>query len=178
MSALVGSTCSRRSRDERGASLVEAPFAVALVLAIGLGAFWIGNIVVRYHQLDKAIEAGARYGARAEFAPGDGANRRRSGEQVVNQIVQAAAPVVVDPTAVTVECSASTEGPWSACNPNDATVARPGTYLKVRASAVVADDDPVMALARSVNGALSILGAGDALPETVTLTDASVALIE
>lgn len=170
---------ARRNNRERGAALVEAPLAIVLVLSMGLGALWIGNVVLRYFQLDKAVEAGVRYGSRAEFAPNDGAQRRRDRAQVVAEVRQAGAPVVIEAADVTVECAAETAGPWTSCDPRTASVARPGTFLKVRATAVVAHDDPVMGLARTANALTQFFGAEEGpFPPSLTLTDSSVALIE
>ena len=172
-------TATRSNRDERGAALVEAPLALVMILSLALGALWLGNVVVRYYQVDKAVEAGARYGSRAEFAPGDGPIRRRERTQVVAQVQQAGAPVSIDANAVSVQCANTTAGPWFDCNPRDTTVARPGTYLKVGATATVAHDDPIMATARSVNALTRLFGAETGpFPDSLTLTDSSVALIE
>ena len=75
------STRKLRMRGQSGNAMIETPFAIVVMLVFGLGAFWIGNLTVRYHQLEEAVHSGARYGARAYYAPGQGANRRRTADQ-------------------------------------------------------------------------------------------------
>lgn len=167
---------THRRRDERGSAMVEAPAAIIVILSIGMGAFFIGNLVLRYHQLEEAVASGARYGARAQLVPGAGAARRRTAAEITAFTQQAAKPL----GAVTVEITcgddlATLDSQPPCANPE---LFPSGRYLQVRASTVVASNDPVMAIARSVNGLLNAIGAGEPFPPNVTVTDSSVALIE
>jgi hypothetical protein len=162
--------------------MIETPVAIVTLLVFGLGAFWIGNLVVRYHQLEEAVHSGARYGARAYYAPGDGANRRRTAGQIRTFVQTAAQPVAG--VTVQIRCSstrAALDSPASSCNGGaepDPSNQAAGTYIQVRSSAVVASDDPIMAVGRSVNSLFSTFGLGTPFPNQVTVTDASVAIVE
>ncbi len=170
------SRISRVERAERGSALVEAPFAIIIILVLGLGAFFIGNIVLRYHQLEEAVGSSARYGARAQTIPGAGAGRRRSAAEITAFAQQAAQPLA----GVTVEIKCGTDLATLAAQPACANPeAEPaGRYLQIRASSVVASNDPVMAIARSVNSLFGAVGLGRPFPPNLLVTDSSVALIE
>lgn len=161
-------------RSERGAALVEAPFAIVILLVLGMGAFWIGNIVTRYHELEDAVHAGARYGSRAYAAP-DKVGRRRSTPDIVDFTKQAAEPLTT--VNVSVNCGTDPNALTACPNPE---VMPPGTYLEVSASAPVATNDPVLALGRSINGLLSTIvpGSPRPFPQTITASESSVAVIE
>ena len=83
---------------------------------------------------------------------------------------------------VQVRCSstlAALDSPASDCaTPGQLENQTAGSYLQVRASAVVAKDDPIMAVGRSVNSLFSTFGLGKPFPNQVTVTDASVAIVE
>lgn len=166
----------RWRRTEQGAALVEAPAAIVVILAIGMGAFFIGNLVLRYHQLEEAVGAGARYAARAATVPGGGAERRRTAAEIETYVQFAAEPLAgVD---VQLRCGddlATLDAQPDCTNPE---LLAPGRYVQVRASSVVAADDPVMAIARTVNSLFRVIGAGEPFPPSATVTDASVALVE
>ena len=166
----------RNDRDERGSTIVEAPAAICVILALGLGAFFIGNLVLRYHQLEEAVGAGARYGARATAVPGGGAERRRSAAEITAFVQDAADPLAG--VSVSIKCGddlATLDAQPECANPESQPA---GRYIQVRASTVAAEDDPVMALARTVNSLFGAVGAGEPFPSTVTVTDASVAIVE
>ena len=163
-------------RDERGSTIVEAPAAICVILALGLGAFFIGNLVLRYHQLEEAVGAGARYGARAAAAPGGGADRRRTAAEITAYVQDGADPL--SSVTVSIKCGdnlATLDSQPECANPEFQPA---GRYIQVRASSVAAQDDPVMALARTVNSLFGAVGAGEPFPSTVTVTDASVAIVE
>lgn len=165
-----------RRGDERGSAMVEAPAAIIVILSIGMGAFFIGNLVLRYHQLEEAVSSGARYGARAQHIPGGGPARRRTAAEIAAFTQQAAAPL----GSVTVEITCGDDLATLAAQPPCANpeLFPSGRYLQVRATTVVASNDPVMAIARSVNRLFDAIGAGEPFPPNVTVTDSSVALIE
>jgi Flp pilus assembly protein TadG len=178
---------TRTTRNQRGNAMIETPVAIVVMMVFGLGTFWVGNLVVRYHQLEEAVHSGARYAARASYAPNDGANRRRTAVQIANYVRTAAQPVSsTDPSKFTVDirCSstlAALDTPASECNGGsepDPSNQASGTYIQVRASAVVAKDDPIMALGRSVNALFSTVHLGSPFPDQVTVTDSSVAIVE
>ena len=178
-----------RLRSQRGNAMIETPVAIVVMMVLGLGAFWVGNLVVRYHQLEEAVHSGARYGARTYYAAGQGASRRRTANDIVTYTTTAAQPVSTsDPQnvqfSVRIRCSSSLDTldtPASDCNggselhPEDQLA---GTYIQVRSSAVVAKDDPIMAVGRSVNALFSTFGLGSPFPDQVTVTDSSVAIVE
>lgn len=165
-----------RTRDQRGAAMIEAPAAIVVILGIGLGAFFIGNLVLRYHQLEEAVATGARFAARASTVPGAGAERRRTAEEIVTYVELAAEPLAG--VTVSIRCGAdlATLDAQPECTNPEAQP--PGRYIQIRASSVVAEDDPVMAVARSVNALFGAIGAGEPFPPSATVTDASVALVE
>ena len=171
------------SRGQGGNAMIETPVAIVVMMVFGLGAFWIGNLVVRYHQLEEAVHAGARYGARAYYAPGQGANRRRTANDIVTYTTTAAQPVSTsNPSQVQftvgIKCGSSLatlDAQPSCANPENQSS---GSYIQVRASAVVAKDDPIMAVGRSVNALFSTFGLGTPFPNQVTVTDSSVAIVE
>src|SRR5438309_5971671 len=87
----------RVPRDEKGAVLVEAAIAVIIILGVGLGGYWISAVVSRYHQVEEAVAAAARYGARNEYNPkytscanGVCSTRRRTANEIVTYATCAA----------------------------------------------------------------------------------------
>jgi hypothetical protein len=166
-----------RRHSERGTALLEAPAAICILLTIGFSALFIGNLVLRYHQLEEAVRAGSRYGSRAYFAPNGGGQRRRTAQQISDFTVSSASPVVA---TVEIRCGSSLNGStMTVCgDPQDPSAHPPGSYLQVRATATVAQDDPIMALARSVNVLFRLIRVGDVLPNSITLSDSAVATIE
>ena len=171
---------SRRTRhSQRGNAMIETPVAIVVMMIFGLGAFWVGNLTLRYHQLEEAVHSGARYAARAYYAPGSGSARRRTANDIVTFTTRAAQPVSSDPSfTVEIKCGAdlaTLDAQPQCLNPE---LQPTGTYIQVRASAVVAKTDPIMALGRSVNAVFSTIGVGSPLPDQVTVTDSSVAIVE
>ena len=164
-------------RTERGTAMIEAPFAIIVILAIGMGAFWVGNIVTRYHQLEDAAHAGARYGSRAYAAPDHG-GRRRTAADIVAFTTAAAAPLAN--VGVTVKCGTDPNALTPCAPPSGPETYPPGTYLEVTASAPVASNDPIIGLGRSINGLLDAMlpGSPSPFPQTITATESSVAVIE
>jgi Flp pilus assembly protein TadG len=176
-------TRPHRPRDERGTALLESPFAIITLLAIGLGVFWVGNIVLRYHQLEEAVRAGSRYGARTYFAPGGNGQRRRTSAQITTFTSNAARPIVVTVEircgTTLVDSAAPGDGGLTVCSDPENQAAHPaGSFLQVRATATVSRNDPIMGLARSVNALFSLMFAGKPLPDAVTVSDSSVATVE
>ena len=163
--------------DERGTAMIEAPFAIIVILAIGMGAFWVGNIVTRYHQLEDAAHAGARYGSRAYAAPNTGA-RRRTAAEIANFTTKAADPLQT--VSVTVKCGTDPNALATCAPPSGPETFPPGTYLEVTASAPVASNDPILGLGRSINGLLDAMlpGSPSPFPQSITATESSVAVIE
>jgi Flp pilus assembly protein TadG len=173
----------RRLRGERGTALVETPFAICIMLGIGFGAFWVGNIVLRYHQLEEAVRSGSRFGARAYFAPDGQGQRRRTAQQINDFTVQAASPIVATieircGQTLTESTSPGDNGLAVCADPQDQTTHPAGSYLQVRATATVSQNDPIMELARSVNTLFRLIRVGDVLPNSITLSDSSVATVE
>lgn len=161
--------------DERGDALIEAAVTMALVLAVGLGAFWVGNLVLRYYQLEKAVQTAARYGARSEYLPGGGPARRRTAAEIQQYTIGAADPVLLTPADVVITCGPLATA-LSACpNPE---LQPAGTFLHIKTSSVVASNDPVMAFARAANGLLHVLGVGSPFPTSVTITDSALSITE
>jgi len=78
--------------------LVEAAIAVIIILGVGLGGYWISSVVSRYHQIEEAVAAAARYGARNEYNPqypstcanGVCSTRRRTANEIVTYATCAA----------------------------------------------------------------------------------------
>src|SRR5205823_14754307 len=75
---------------QRGSAMIETSVCICVVLAVALGALWTGNIMLRYYQLEKAVQAAARYGARSETVPGGGAVRRRTSAEITSFLTKAA----------------------------------------------------------------------------------------
>jgi len=166
--------------NERGSALIEGAVCMAVILAIGLGALWTGNIMLRYYQLEKAVQSAARYATRSESIPGQSsANRRRSATEIATFLGNAAqnGKPAISPSDLTVEiqCGTSPSSLTTCTNPE---LQPPGNFVQVKASLVVASNDPVMAFARSVNGLLGVLHVGAPLPASVTVSNASVAMVE
>jgi len=166
-------------KNESGSAMIETAVCITVVLAVALGAVWTGNVMLRYYQLEKAVQAATRYGARSETIPGGGASRRRTTAEITAFLQNAAQngrPAIdVSKLTVTVQCGATPSVIGTCTNPENQPS---GTYLQVKAALVVAADDPVMAFARSVNGVLGALHIGAPFPSTVTVTDTSLAIVE
>ena len=162
---------------ESGAAMVEAPIAIAVLLMLAFGAFWIANIGVRHHQLNEAVNAASRYGARSYYAPGGNVERRRSIPEIKAFATKAAGPLAdtIQPGDIEVFCG-SDPGNLATCA--DSRAVGPGDFIEVRVTARVESDDPITSIARSVNGLLGSIGAGDALPERVRMTESSIAIVE
>ena len=118
-----------KRRSEDGTALVEAPAAICILLVIGFSAFFIGNLVLRYHQLEEAVRAGSRYGARAYFAPNGNGQRRRSAAQISDFTIQAASPVVATVEircgATLIESTAPNDGGMVVCSDPENQTAHP-----------------------------------------------------
>jgi Flp pilus assembly protein TadG len=169
-----------RAIDECGSALLEACVVIPVILAIGLGAFWTGNLTVRYFQLEKASQAATRYAARSETVPGGGASRRRTAAEIKQFVVDTAAnqkpALTIDgATEVTITCGPTPSSLTTCANPESQPT---GNYVQVKVTKVVASNDPVMAFSRAVNALLGIVHAGAPLPSSVTVSEASVAIIE
>ena len=59
----------RRLRDERGAALVEAPFAIAIILLISMGVLTITQVAWNHLDLANTVRDASRYASRAEWDP-------------------------------------------------------------------------------------------------------------
>ena len=59
----------RRLRDDRGAALVEAPFAIAIVLLISMGVLTITQVAWNHLDLANSVRDVSRYASRAEWDP-------------------------------------------------------------------------------------------------------------
>ena len=166
----------QRASHESGAALIEMPFAIIVLLFLGMGAFWVGNIVTRYHELEDAVHAGARYGGRAYAHPSHN-GRRRTVAEITTFTKAAAEPLDAHTMTVTVRCGTDPDAVGLCPNPE---AMPPGTYLEVSASAPVAPDDPVLELGRSINGLLGLLLPGNPqpFPQSITAAESSVAVIE
>jgi Flp pilus assembly protein TadG len=169
-----------RLGQERASALLEACVVLPVILAIGLGGFWTGNLTVRFFQLEKASQSATRYAARSETVPNGGASRRRTAAEIRQFVVDTAAnqkpPLAIDGnTEVTISCGPAPASLTTCANPELQTT---GNYIQVTVTKVVASNDPVMAFSRAVNGMLGIVHAGAPLPSSVTVSEASVAIIE
>src|SRR5437867_1216671 len=109
----------RRGRDERGTVLIEAVVASVIILGVGLGGYWLASVVTRYHDLEEAVAAAARFGARNEYNPRYGtpsnpctnssgtnvcSTRRRTANEIVSYTTCAAHIDPVTTTAPTDPC--------------------------------------------------------------------------
>ena len=162
---------------ERGTSMVETPVAILMLLVLGMGAFWVGNIVTRFHELEDAVHAGARYASRA-YAHPDHSGRRRTEPEIVNFTKDAAEPLDRNTMTVTVKCGTDPNGMGPCVGGPQAYP--PGTYIEVSASAPVATTDPVLELGRTVNSLIGLLvpGSPEPFPQSITASESSVAVIE
>ena len=166
--------------SERGSALIEGVVCMAVILAIGLGALWTGNIMLRYYQMEKAVQSAARYATRSESIPGQSsANRRRSATEIstflANAVKNGKPAISSSDVTIDIQCGTSPSSLSTCTNPESQP---PGNFVQVKASLLVASSDPVMAFARSVNGLLGVLHVGAPFPASVTVTNASVAMVE
>lgn len=61
-----------RRRRDRGSAVAEFVMVSALVVVLGMGVFQLGLVVHVRNTLIAAAAEGARFGARADAAPGEG----------------------------------------------------------------------------------------------------------
>src|SRR5260370_17065473 len=59
----------KRRRDERGASIVEAPFAIIAITFFAIGVVAFAQIMLSYQHLTGATRAAARYAAKNDYDP-------------------------------------------------------------------------------------------------------------
>ena len=163
-----------RVRDERGAALVETPLALAILLLLTLGVLTLVQAAWSHHQLADAVRDGARFAARADWAP-DAAvpgSRRRTEDEVQAWTARVAAEVGLDPDEVTVTVRRRGTGeivPLSA--------ARPGDELVLRAETAV--DGPAYGLMAGVaNAAGAVFGARPFDPDGLPVSAEAVTYFE
>jgi hypothetical protein len=90
-------------RGERGAVLVETPFAICIVLLLAMGLTTLVQVAWTHLALSSAVEATTRYAAHVEYDPTTGGiDRRRTDEQVMAWAEEVAAEVHDDSVKVSV----------------------------------------------------------------------------
>ena len=59
----------RRFHDDRGAAMVELPFAIGIILLIAMGVLTITQVAWAHLDLSNTVRDAARYGTRTEYDP-------------------------------------------------------------------------------------------------------------
>ena len=110
-----------RHRTERGAAIVELPFAVVAICILSLGFLALGQLFLDQQHLTAASRAAARYATKAEpdptVSPASSA-RRPSSAQVQTFAANAASPLPAGSVTVTL-------------SPGDNALGRPGDQVTV-----------------------------------------------
>jgi len=152
-----------RSRDERGAAMVEAPVCIVVILLLMMGITTLTQVVWTHLDLAEAARDTARYAARVEYDPSTlplSSRRHRTANEVKAWAASVAAEAGVAPEDVSVTTS----------NGKPLEQLRAGDRVTVTITKKV--NNPLYQLASGVTNAMSgLVGAGNAFdPSGVTIT--------
>lgn len=90
-------------RSERGAAIVELPFAIGIVLLLGMGAVTLVQMTWTHLNLSSAVRTATRYATHVDYDPvAGGIERHRTAEQVRAWVVEVAEEAGVAESDVTV----------------------------------------------------------------------------
>src|SRR5438552_15456750 len=59
----------RRQRGDQGSAIVEAPFAIIVIMLLAMGAITITQMIFVHLSLAHGVRAGVRYASRADYDP-------------------------------------------------------------------------------------------------------------
>jgi Flp pilus assembly protein TadG len=117
----------RRSKDERGSSLVEMAVALPIFVVLLLGAAELAMIEYAGIEVSNAAMAGVQYGTQDPTAAGDTTG--------IGTAAQDDAPnIALSPTTVSQSCICS-NGSASTCQPTDCSGSNIETFLTVQTTA-------------------------------------------
>jgi hypothetical protein len=163
--------------DERGTALVEAPFAVAIVLMLTMGLATLAQVAWTHLSLSSAVRGATRYATHVDYDPvAGGIDRHRTEEQVRAWTVEIAEEADVDPADVTIAGRRADAEPDDPDVPIDELVA--GDQIVITVEKVVTN--PLYRLAASVtNTASHVVGAGDVFdPDGVGVMAGATSYVE
>jgi hypothetical protein len=144
------------TRGERGSAMIEAPFAVCIVLLLLMGVTTLVQVAWTDLTLSSGVRTATRYASHVDYVPGSGsADRRRTAAQVEQWAADVAAEAEVHPEDVTVvgrHLPSGTEAP-----PEELVA---GDEVTVTVTKTVTN--PLYRVAASItNAAAHVVGAGD-----------------
>ena len=160
----------RTRRDERGASIVEAPFAIIAIVFFAIGVVAFAQIMLSYQHLTGATRAAARFAAKNDYDPTKSpasAARRPGSVDVSTFATTDANPLTLTKVDVYVNGVTTT----------DNTAGTVGQPVRVRAEADVNDGAYHLATGL-VNGLASFFGGTQVLPYPYRIHSEAVALYE
>ena len=165
---------AKRGRSERGASIVEAPFAIITIVFFAIGVVAFAQIMLSYQHLTGATRAAARYAAKNDYDPTKSpasAARRPGSVDVSTFATTDAGPLTLTKVEVWVNGAV-------APNPTpDNTAGTIGQPVRVLAEADVNDGAYHLATGL-VNGLASLFGGTQVLPYPYRIHSEAVALYE
>jgi hypothetical protein len=145
----------RALRDERGGALVEAPFAICILLLLAMGLTTIVQLAWTHLTLSSSVESTVRYATHVDYDPvAGGVDRHRTQEQVRQWAAEVAAEAGVAPDDVTI---VGRRVPTGEVVPIDQLVS--GDEIEITVQTVVSN--PLYRVAVSVTNAASHVVGGD-----------------
>jgi hypothetical protein len=165
---------TRARHDERGAVVVELPFAIGIVLMLAMGLTTLTQVAWTHLTLSSAVQSTTRYSTHVDYDPAAGGiERHRTAEQVRAWAAEVAAEADVQPDDVEVE---GRHLPSGVVAPIEQLVA--GDEITVTVTKTVGN--PLYRLAASItNTASHVVGAGDVFdPDGVGVRAEAVTFVE
>lgn len=166
-----------RTSNERGSALVEAPFAVCILLMLAMGMATIVQLAWTHLSLSSAVRGATRYATHVDYDPvAGGIDRHRTEDQVRAWTVEIAEEAGVAPDDVTIVGRRVPSDPDDPPVPIDQLVA--GDQIVVTVETVVSN--PLYRLAASItNTASNVVGAGDVFdPDGVGVKAGATSFVE
>jgi hypothetical protein len=161
-------------KDERGTALVEAPFAVAIVLMLALGLTTLVQLAWTHLSLSSAVRGATRYATHVDYDPSAGGlDRHRTEDQVRAWTVEIAEEAGVDPDDVTIvgrRVPSGVEAPIADLVAGDEIVVTVQTVVS----------NPLYRMAAAItNTASHVVGAGDVFdPDGVGVKAGATSYVE
>lgn len=160
-------------RTERGAVLVETPFAICILLVLAMGLTTLTQVAWTHLALSSAVESATRYSSHVDYQPGGGIDRRRTEQQVKEWAAEVAAEAHIEPDDVTIT---GRHMPSEAPAPVDQLVA--GDEITVTVTKTVTN--PLYRVAASIaNTASHVVGSDDVFdPDGIGVKAEAVTFVE
>src|SRR5437763_3025859 len=168
----------KRLSDERGVSVVEAPFVLIVIAFFALGVLGFVQLFIQYQHLTSATRAAARYATKADYDPSAKppvwGTRPKTGDVVA--FAQKSGSEFSNMGVGLQVCNPDDKGDLT-CPSADNTTATPAQHVHVKGTAEITDG-PYTLISGLVDGLAGFFGGGDAIPKHITIHSEAVAAYE